>query len=157
MHHPRSAGGVGATTNEARVNMDRRLLLLLLLLCGLLLAVGCASKGDRGISNVEAVQRVDMVRNPVSTLASLRLALEQVERTTAPVQGRTAKLVRTVSEGVSELGRFVDHPILAAAEYHGWFWYATDVARDSETKEVKMFIAGYAIRKGGDAVIQWSV
>jgi hypothetical protein len=68
-----------------------------------------------------------------------------------------AKPVKAATDAWSELGKMGGRPIVAVTEYRDWIWYATDVARDPGTQEVRMFIAGYAIRKGGNAVMKWSV
>lgn len=42
------------------------------------------------------------------------------------------------------------------AEQGGWFFYATSTATDQTTHQPASFIAGYAIKKGGREIIEWS-
>jgi hypothetical protein len=47
--------------------------------------------------------------------------------------------------------------ILAVAEQGDWLFYAISTATDQETHQPVRFIAGYAIRKAGREIIEWSV
>src|SRR4030095_3725431 len=147
MRHAGSAHGFRATTHQARRMTRQRFLWL----CAMAVLVGCATTNDDaraqgGVAQLN-VHAVTVLRDPSSTSGSLVLALEQVSRQEAAVFGRMAKPVKAATDAWSELGKMGGRPIVAVTEYRDWIWYATDVARDPGTQEVRMFIAGYAIRK----------
>jgi len=76
---------------------------------------------------------------------------------TRKIAGEVAKPVSTIREGLPDVQRVSPRPILAVVEQGDWFFYATSTATDQETHQPVSFIAGYAIRKGGRQIIEWSV
>jgi hypothetical protein len=84
-------------------------------------------------------------------------ALTQVT-TASPKLGHAVPTpVSSLESGLLHVQKTFDRPILAMAERGGWFFYATSVARDSETDEPVFMISGYAIKRDGRRVIRWSV
>jgi hypothetical protein len=84
-------------------------------------------------------------------------ALKQV-KSASPEPGFDAPTpVMTLEAGLLYVPNTADRPILAMAECEGWFFYATAVARDGQTGLPVSMISGYAIKRGGRRVVEWSV
>jgi hypothetical protein len=66
-------------------------------------------------------------------------------------------LVSSLEGGLPYVQKASKQPIVAMSESKGWFFYATSVARDEKTGEPVFFISGYAIKRDGRQVIEWSV
>jgi hypothetical protein len=98
-----------------------------------------------------------VVQDPSTTSGSLAVALEQVRRASASSVLRTRHPVVSVIGALPEVQKVTDRPIVAVTEYKGWFWFATDVVRDSETQAIQTFISGYAVQRDGTVVSQWSI
>ena len=85
------------------------------------------------------------------------IALKQVTSAPLKVGHELSTPVTSLEAGLLQVRKTSDRPVLAMAESGGWFFYATSVARDSETDEPVFMISGYAIKRDGRRVIRWSV
>jgi hypothetical protein len=133
-----------------------------LLLSAALALTGCQRPGgDSSVRNAggnkAAMSGVAFLKDPSPTRGSLSVALAQVSRPDPAAVLRTTIPVQAATDVLPEIQKVDGRPIVAVTEFQGWLWFATDVARNSETQAVGMFIAGYAVRKGGNVVVKWSV
>jgi hypothetical protein len=127
---------------------------LLVVSISLLLAVGCTTH-----PNLTSSQSSEVVvfEDASHTGNTLDMALGQVTGADTVAEFKIRKPAALLPQVLSEVQSAADRPIVAATEYAGWFWFATDVARDSETKKVRTFLRGYAIQKNSRSVMKWSV
>jgi hypothetical protein len=130
---------------------------LFMLLTGL---AGCASPQEP--INIRTHPRtktseVVVIKDPSPMIGAFGLALRQVSNASAPIVLRTRRPIVSATGALPEIQKVADLPILAVTEYKGWFWFATAVSRDSETDEIRTFISGYAVPRGGTGVSKWSV
>ena len=98
-----------------------------------------------------------MVKDPSTTAGSLEAALPQLGRASTPVLLKTRRPVVSAVQALPGIQKSANRPIIAVTEYKDWYWFATDVSWDSETKTIRVFIGGYAVQKGGRMVLKWSV
>lgn len=118
----------------------------------ILVTAGCRSPQKPAISEA-APPVVVSGRTPVAFYS----ALTQLTSESRKVASTVAKPVSTIGEGLPQVQKVSPRPILALAEQEDWFFYATATATDQTTHQPVSFIAGYAIKKGGREIIQWSV
>jgi len=85
------------------------------------------------------------------------ITLPQLTSKTRKIVREVAKPVFAIRDGLPYVQKVSQQPILAVVEQGDWFFYATSTAADQETHQPVSFIAGYAIRKGGRQIIEWSV
>lgn len=148
---------VHRTTAPLSLMLRGALLALVLLF---LIPTGCAPhresarRPDKQGINASAVY---VLENSSSTGGSLKLAMKQVSHPDALVVLRMDQPAEALLATLREIQNLSNHPIVAMTEYDGWFWFATDVARESDTKTIRTLIKGYAIKKGGRSVFSWSV
>ena len=116
------------------------------------LAAGCYSHARRPTSDANPPVVVTG-RTPVA----YEITLPQLTSQTRKIAGKVATPVSTLREGLADVQRVSRRPILAVVEQGDWFFYATSAATDQETHQPLSFIAGYAIKKGGRQIIEWSV
>src|SRR4051794_2183052 len=116
------------------------------------LVAGCGSHAKRMTSDAKPPDAVS--GRPLVVYETI---LPQLTSKTRKITGEVAKPVATVKEGLPHVQRVSQRPILAVAEQGDWFFYATSTATDQTTHQPMSFIAGYAIRKGGREIIEWSV
>ena len=93
----------------------------------------------------------------VSSFAANRLV--NVVQSTTPMAGYEAPTpVSSLQEGLPYVQKTFKRPIVAMAESEGWFFYATSAfLGDEKAGEEHFFISGYAIKRGGRQVVEWSV
>src|SRR3954470_7429290 len=115
------------------------------------LAVGCFSHPKPSASDVNPPVVVSG-RTPVV----YETALPQLTSKTRKIAGEVAKPVITIREGLPDVQKVSQRPIMAIVEQGDWFFYATSTVTDQATQPVN-FIAGYAIKRGGREIIEWSV
>ena len=84
-------------------------------------------------------------------------AMKQVRSASPKLGTKVPKPVSSLKAGLHYVQKTADRQIFAMAESGGWFFYATSVARDSETGEPVFMISGYAIKRDGRRVVGWSV
>ena len=116
------------------------------------LGAGCSRHSKHGASAANAPV-VATGRTPVA----YETTLPQLTSKTRKIAAEATKPVSAIREGLPHVQRVSQRPILAVVEQEGWFFYATSTATDQETHQPVSFIAGYAIRKGGRQIIEWSV
>jgi len=116
------------------------------------LATGCCRDAKR----TAAKPPIEVIgRTPVSYAITVpQLASKAKAR---KIAGKVAKPVSAIRDGLPDVQRVSKQPILAVVEQGDWFFYATSIATDQETHQPRIFIAGYAIQKGGREIIEWSV
>jgi hypothetical protein len=125
-----------------------RIVLSLVLLTGLaLVSQGASEKLQPAKPAVPVLKANGVMRN----------ALEQVTSASPKLGYDVRTPVTSLEAGLLHVKKTSDRPILAMAEREGWFFYATSVARDAKTGAPVSMISGYAIKRGGRRVIQWSV
>ena len=132
---------------EAGARLMRHFTIILMSLA--VLAPGGCSRAKRATGNLPVM----VGGRPVA----YELTLPQLTSKTRKVAGEIAKPVATAWEGVPHVQRISPHAILGVAEQGDWFFYATSAATDQATHQPVSFIAGYAIKRGGHEIIQWSV
>jgi hypothetical protein len=59
--------------------------------------------------------------------------------------GTIPEPVTSLFQGLLEVRKVANRPIVAITEYANWFWYSPDG-----------FISGYAVQKGGNKIFKWS-
>jgi hypothetical protein len=84
-------------------------------------------------------------------------ALKQVTTASPKLGHEVPTAASSLETGLLHVQKTYDRPILAMAESGGWFFYATSVARESNTEKPVFMISGYAIKRDGRRVIRWSV
>jgi hypothetical protein len=62
------------------------------------------------------------------------------------VVATTREPAASALQALPEIQKIADRPIIATMDYTNWFWFSPDG-----------FISGYAIQKGGDKVLKWSL
>ena len=70
--------------------------------------------------------------------------MPQFDRT--PAITTTRDPVTSALQGLPEIQKVADRPIVAVTEYTNWFWYSPDG-----------FISGYAVQNGGNKIFKWSL
>ena len=93
---------------------------------------------------------------PVVKDAVEGFAFKQVTSPTPLVVSEATAPVSTLERGLPLVRKFSKRPIIAMSESKGWFFYATAVVRDKNGRP-KLFLSGYAIKRGGRRLIGWSV
>ncbi len=84
------------------------------------------------------------------------------ERAMAQLTGANAKPkhilnepIKKLADGIKLVREASGQRLYAAAEYDGWFFYASVAARGQDLPA--FMISGYAVKKGGNEVFAWSV
>jgi hypothetical protein len=124
-------------------------------------AAGCKTQRESPYipSNVTASDLNDVIvlADPAITSPSLLKALEQFNRVLAPLVLQTRRPITSAEEALPEIRKVARPRVVAVTEFQNWFWYANDVDRDPPTKAILRLMGGYAIQKGGQNIVQWSV
>ena len=127
-----------------------RFMFSLVLLTGLaVVSQGSPQKPQPGKPAVPVV-KADLV----TTFATNQL-LSAVQSVTPKAGYDLPTPVSSLQEGLPYVQKAFKRPILAMAESEGWFFYAT-VGGDVITGEPVYFHSGYAIKRDGRQVIEWS-
>jgi hypothetical protein len=123
-----------------------------LLLISLVLSTGCCCnpKGMAPDANPPVV---------VSGRTSIayETILAQLTSKTRKIAGETATSLSALMQGLPAVQRVSSRPVLAVAEQENWFFYATSIATGQTTHQPVSFLGGYAIKRGGREIIEWSV
>jgi hypothetical protein len=85
-------------------------------------------------------------------------ALAYVKSGRAKVVAMARAPVSTPEHGLDLLGKSLQHTITAAAEVDGWFFYDINhVSEDEHGRPMPLFISGYAVQRGSQKVVEYSV
>ena len=132
------------------------------LICLMLVAtlIGCAHSKpgaeDKAAGNEVAVELVPVLEDVSTTRSSLDTAFKQLKRGDAKVVLKLDKSAGSMNAALTDVRRVSGKSIISMVEYEGWYWFASSVVRN-ERGWPRVYIAGYAVEKGGRQVIEWSV
>lgn len=124
-----------------------------ILVVALVVAAGCRSRPS--CSNLSDGD-VPLVRSHAGNSLVPQFAFSQLSAARQSVAGQTRHRVFSISGGLSDVRAISKNPIVAATDQDGWFFFATSVATDADTRQPTEFISGYAIRRGSREIIYWS-
>ncbi len=122
------------------------------LMCSLVLLTGLAVVSQGSPDNPQPAKAAVPVVNDVVD----PLAFRQLTSATPNVVYQAPAPVTSLESGLSYVRKVSNRPIIAMSESKGWYFYATAVGR-GENGRLVFFISGYAIKRDGRQVIQWSV
>jgi hypothetical protein len=126
--------------------------LRILILCLGVVAAGCCSRKHSNSSILD----VPVVSSETSHPVVPPLAFSQLSDGRLSVVGQTRHRVFSITDGLADVRTASQHPIVAAADQDGWFFFATSVVTDTTTHQPSQFISGYAIRHDGRQIVYWS-
>jgi hypothetical protein len=122
-----------------------------LLLLSLVLSAGCCCHAKRTASDANPAVVVS------GTPVVYETILAQLTSRTRKIAGEVAAPLSAAMQGLPAVQGVSSRPIIAVVEQGNWFFYATSTATDQTTDQPVSFIGGYAIKRGGREIIEWSV
>ena len=117
------------------------------------LTVGCCSQTSRTASDANTPV---LVTGSTPVAYDMVLAQLTAKSKARKIAGLVTRPVSTVEKGLPDVQRVSPRPIVAIVEQGDWFFYATSAAIDRATHQSGVFVAGYAIKRGGQEIIEWS-
>jgi len=127
-------------------------------LLSFLLAAACAGCAHHKAAHTVALApdqgEVEQLSDPAVTSASLAAVIPQFSRGAPPVL-ISMQPAYSMEQGLFGVQRISKRPVVAMTQYNNWYWYATDVDRDSNTQAIQTFRGGYAVQKGGYLAWRW--
>ena len=122
---------------------------------------GCATRAKNESTfvvaggNSEMLSNVTVLADPTFTAPTLDVALDQIDRSKAPVIGNLPRAATSALQALPGVQKMSRRPVVAVTEYRNWLWFATDVTLDENARAVTAFTGGYAVQKGGKKVLKW--
>jgi hypothetical protein len=124
----------------------------------LLLIAVCAGCAHRTKSNpkVALAPASDVEEMMDASLAapSLTAVIPQFSRGEAPVL-ISMQPAYSMHQALPNVQKLTRKPVVAMTQYKNWYWYATDVSRDPDSRAIQAFLGGYAVQKGGYLAWKW--
>ena len=93
---------------------------------------------------------------PTDSLVPYASILPQLTSNTRKILVMVEQSVTSGDEGLGHVLRNCQRGILAVVEQGDWFFYPSSAVSDQTTLAPTMFMDGYAIKRGGREIIQWS-
>lgn len=128
--------------------------------CSLLLLVGSGPVGHDTVGRPDKAavggEKLLIVKHDPHNPVVLENVLQQVTENPHSAVSKSAVPVLSIQHGLEVVRKASKEPVLAAVEVDGWFFYGTVVLNHQHGRP-GLFISGYAIRRGGQDVIGFSV
>ena len=126
-----------------------RLYLPILILRLGVVASGCYSRDHSSSSVLD----IPVVSSKTNHGIVPPLIFSQLSDGRQSMAGQTRHRVFSIRDELAEVRTVFLHPIVAATDQSGWFFFATSVVTDGITHEPAQFISGYAVQHRSKQIV----
>lgn len=131
---------------------------LALIMLGLMALAGCEKPSGSGPTPQKAPEVIPVLITGGTPVPYETVLRQLTPKPVFPPRGKTARPITSVVDGLEEVQNVAREPVVAMVEQGEWLFYATGAARDAKTNQpVATFLSGYAIKKDGQEILEWSV